>query len=62
MKMSEKKRQEVYSAISDSIMDLRIELNKEGSAIKPLSIDSDLFKLEIKIWKKVKRALNIEGI
>jgi len=64
MKMSEKKRLEVYSAISDSIMELRIKikLNKENSAIKQLSIDSDLFNLELKIWSKVKRALHLEGV
>ena len=62
MKMSEKKRQAVYDAISSSIMDLRIELNKSDSAIGVLSIDAELFKLELRIWKKVKDELNVDGV
>jgi len=62
MNMSEKKRQEVYNAISETIMELRIELNGDDSPIKPMTIDNDLFRLESIIWKRVKRALNIDGI
>lgn len=62
MKMSDKKRQEVYAAISNSIMDLRISLNKEGEKIDPLSIDGELFKLEARIWLRVKSALNVSGV
>jgi hypothetical protein len=62
MKVSEKKKQATYSAISDSIMDLRIKTQQEGKMIDPLELDADLFRLELKIWKRVKTALTIEGI
>ncbi len=59
MKMSEKKRQDVYAAISNSIMDCRIEIQKERGEITALAIDGKLFNLEIEIWKRVKQALGI---
>lgn len=62
MKMSEKKRQQVYSAISNSIMDCRIEIKKERGEITALAIDGKLFNLEREIWKRVKMALAVEGI
>lgn len=60
--MSERKKMEVYAAISNSIMDLRIELKKNNTPIDPLAIDGKLFKLEIAVWKRLKNALDIEGI
>ena len=61
VKMSEKKRQEVYAAISNSIMETRIDINKSDKPIEPLEIDGKLFNLEICIWKRVKQALNLDG-
>ena len=56
MKMSEKKRQELYDAMSDRIMQLRIDI-KQGNIV---DIDGALFKLEIDIWQRVKKVLNIK--
>lgn len=62
MRVSEKKKKAAYSAISDTIMDFRISAEMNGEPIHPLELDSELFKLEIKIWKRLKVALNIEGL
>lgn len=62
MKMSEEKRMRVYGAISQPIVDLRIDVaraDSSGFPIKPLDLDSYLFALELKIWSKVKRALDL---
>jgi hypothetical protein len=58
--MSEKKKQKVYMAISDPIMDLRLSFVKA----RPLSaeeLDAALFELEREIWRKVHAALHIQG-
>lgn len=60
MRVSEKKKQAAYDAIADTIMDLRISTRRAGKPIDPLDLDGELFKLELKIWKRVKSAFNIE--
>jgi len=63
MKMSEKRRQAVYNAISEPIVDLRIEsslADVNRKRITPKDMDSKLFALEFKIASRVWRALNLE--
>lgn len=62
MIVSEKKKTEAYSAISDPIMDLRVNVKMTDLPIHPLELDGHLYRLEIEIWKRLKTALNIEGI
>jgi len=62
MNVSDNKMSAAYSAISDSIMELRIKTKVNGAHIDPLELDGELFQLEIKIWKRLKSALNIEGL
>ena len=62
MRVSETKKAAAYEAISDPIMDLRISTKMTGAKIDPLALDGELFKLEIEIWQRVKKALNIEGM
>lgn len=62
MKVSEKKKQAGYEAISTPIMDLRVVALRQDKKIDPLELDGMLFKLELKIWEGVKTALNIEGL
>lgn len=56
MRISEKKSQALFDAISDSIMDLRIELKQDNS----INIEEKLFKLQFTISNKVDEALNIK--
>ena len=60
MVISEKKKIEAYEAISEPIMDLRVAMRGKGE-VDPLVHDSDLFRLEIEIWRRLKLALNIKG-
>ena len=53
MKISEKRRSELYSAIHDTVVDLRIELK-----LSPKD-DVKLAQVEIEIWRKQKLALGI---
>ena len=61
MRMSEKRREEVYKAFSDPIMDLRVECLKAP----PLStdeLDDKLFKLEMEISARLQLALLLETL
>ena len=58
MKVSEQRNQEIFNAISEPIMDLRIKINKGLHLME--SVDGELFKLQITIHEKVRQALNIE--
>jgi len=62
VRVRETKKAAAYESISDPIMDLRISTKMTGSKIDPLELDDELFKLEIEIWQRVKKALNIEGM
>ena len=53
MRMSSKRRQELYGAIRDSIMDIRIELKLMPNQ------DHSLAQVENKIWAKQKKVLGL---
>jgi len=55
MKISEKRFTELYRAISNPIMELRVK-HKMGDVT---DIDEELFVLENRIYKEVKEALNL---
>jgi len=59
MNISEIKKSDLYKAISDPIMDERIAMQRRDDSKKSEVIDYKLFLLEIKIWEKVTRVLNI---
>jgi len=62
MKVSEKKKQELYDVIHEQIMQHRIVIaNSENvlGAKNVNDIDEMLFRLNQNIWKHVKRTLNI---
>lgn len=59
MKISEKKSAAAYSAISDSIMKLRIEI-QQGGCPDSSTMDAKLFRLEHDIWCRLHKALNME--
>ena len=58
MKISQKKRSELYKAIADPIMDLRLK-NQHGSANDRRKMDDHLFNLEREIYDKIKNVLNL---
>ena len=63
MKISKKKVADLYSAIMETIMDDRIaiaSLDNMNATHKAL-VDDMLFHLELKIWRKVKVALDLKG-
>lgn len=55
MNMSDKKQTELYGAISDPIVNLRLKSDLVGP-----EMDHQLFKLEQEIWNRVKSALRIK--
>lgn len=59
MRLSDKKRSEAYSAISAPIIDLRIAMKKGYPSTEKM--DLILFDLEITIWRRLHKALNLEG-
>ena len=59
MRMSEKKRQEVFDVISDGIMDLRIDVQCESLNVQAL--DGRLYKLQQDLWRDIRKTLNISG-
>ena len=56
MRLSEKKQTEIYRAISDPIMDARIEYAKTKKG------DDLMFNLQNEIWRRVHAALNLKSI
>jgi hypothetical protein len=56
VKLSEKKKSELYEAISEPITQLRIMLTKGQ-----IDVDSELFDLQHNIWREVHKALNLDG-
>ena len=59
MKLSDKRAKQLFSAVADPIMDLRISYCKA----KPLTaeqLDDELFKLQFQQWSLIKRALNYD--
>lgn len=64
MRLSEKKQAELYHAIADEVMDLRMYVNKMRLDCQPLShdqLDEKLFSLQNSIWRRVHSVLNLEG-
>ena len=59
MRMSEKKRSELYNAVRENIMVLRIEI-PNMNMLTDEKIDDKLRKLEIDIWKDIKKTLNLQ--
>lgn len=57
MKISEKKKTELYKAIHEPIMQLRIRQNA-GFSIEQM--DEKLYALNNEIWKEVIKTLNID--
>ena len=56
MRMSTKKRQEVYDAIHEPIMDLRVKAEMGNGTLT----EADLFGLDTDIWADIRRVLSIE--
>jgi hypothetical protein len=60
MRMSDKKRSQLYEAISKPIMDERIMVRNNGTP-DAAKLDDILFWLELDIWKKVHEVLELDG-
>jgi len=63
MKISKKKQSDLYSAISDSIMDIRMKLSHNDNFIKSPEynkVDFEIAQTCDKIFENVKKALNIQ--
>lgn len=64
MRLSEKKRSALYTAISEPIMNKRIIIKQSENVLghkNANDIDELLYKLESDIWAEVQKALNISG-
>ncbi len=59
MKLSEKRSSELYSAIREPIMDLRISVKSSGETSSEY-LDEKLFTLEQQIWRKVKKSMDLK--
>ncbi len=59
MQLSDKRRQELYDAIFQQVMDLRVKIKMEGKLDEQL--DLQLAQLIEKIWNDQKRVLGIFG-
>ncbi len=57
MKLSEKQRSELYGAIHEGIISLRIELNRDGLSAKH---DAKIAQVAHNIWRRVKVTLDLE--
>jgi hypothetical protein len=63
MRISEKKKTELYKSFSDPIMNLRIKLSSEDVTTGRLNgeaVDEKLFKLENEIWMSICKTLGID--
>ena len=62
MKISDQQVTALYAAISEPIMDLRLEYYRSSARMRSDAQDLDkrLFELQSEIWGPVKFALNIE--
>lgn len=59
MKISEKRRSEIYSAIYEPVINLRATIAREG--LSKSQIDRRLFDLVDVIWRKQFEVLNMDG-
>lgn len=60
MRLSEKKRNALYAAISDPVMDLRLAVQKYG-APSGEHLDARLFKMQSDIWRQIHEVLGLDG-
>lgn len=60
MNISDKRRQELYDAIYQQVMDLRVKL-RTGNPKPDEQLDYQLAQLVEKIWNDQKRVLGIVG-
>lgn len=60
MKISDKKRMDVYAAIADPLLELRLAIQRNGPPSKDV-LDQMLFNMTSDIWRRVHKALNLEG-
>jgi|TARA_R110002096_G_scaffold262406_2_gene455887 hypothetical protein len=58
MQISKKTQIKLYRAVWDPLMDLRVK-NAQG---KVVNLDEELFVLENRITKEIKKALNLKNI
>ncbi len=59
MKLSKKKKQQLYDAIAMRILNLRVKASGTPGIISHLEIDNWLFQLEQDVWKGVTIALDL---
>lgn len=57
MKMSDKRKSELYDCIANPIENFRLKLIRE----KRQATDAELFRLQSLIWKQVHRCLKLDG-
>ncbi len=58
MRLSEEKKQALYDAIREKIMEIRVDIKMEKPGLD--RVDDMLFDMEQAIWPEIKKALNIE--
>ena len=64
MILKEEREQELYDAVADNIMNMRVNVKQTPNFFYKNSkndLDEMLFQLELKIWKDVCKALNLRG-
>jgi len=59
MRLSEKKSNELYDAMSDEIMKERVKVRMNDKSLSAEQVDEMLYMLEHKIWPRIKKALNL---
>jgi len=59
MKMSEKRQQELYNAIHESVMRLRILIHQNPKIYTEARLDNDLFNLAEDIWREQREVLGL---
>ncbi len=57
MKLSGHNRQRLYNASAEEIMNLRVRLKGDGIS---MDIDNELFLLEQRIWRNIRKVLKIK--
>jgi len=64
MKLSDKRQSELYDAIREPIVDLRLAVRKGEHGLSPndkIRVEEIVASLESDIWRGVHRALNLDG-
>lgn len=62
MKLSGARKQELYGAIADKIMGLRLDVLRRGFPKEVgETLDAKLFDLTNDIWRSVHKTLNLDG-